>query len=92
VVVGRETVRHAVQIVHAPRPLLLLLPLPLLALCAGVTHDGVLSCSNVHPHYILDSFGDLLAVEHQARVQPAQSSMIKQIGSSSVSCSLGSSF
>jgi hypothetical protein len=45
--------------------------LALVLVSAGVTDDGVLSCSNVHPHYILDSFGDLQAVEQQARLQSA---------------------
>jgi hypothetical protein len=45
--------------------LLLLLLLFLLLLLSGVTDDAVLECSNIHPHFILDSFGDLRAVAQQ---------------------------
>lgn len=36
-----------------------------LLVMTGVTDDAVLECSNIHPHFILDSFGDLRAVAQQ---------------------------
>lgn len=38
-------------------------------LLAGVTDDSTLSSSNIRPHFVLDSFGDLRAVAQQ--IQPA---------------------
>jgi hypothetical protein len=36
---------------------------------AGVTDDAVLARSNVKPHHVLDSFGDLLAIKDAVHAQ-----------------------